>query len=423
MNRVRTQSSISTMCPRMPSVAWALAVLLVITVIATQSAPAQTFNLLQTLKYMNGAESYDNSFVQDGTGNLYSTTPYGALGQCFFGCGIVFKLSPTGKQTVLYRFTGKKDGGMPHGPMALDAAGNLYGTTIAGGASGTACGGYGCGTLFKVDKNGKETVLYSFKGGKDGEGPFGGVIRDSAGNLYGTAQNGGAFKSKCGGGCGTVFKLDTSDKLTVLHTFQAGTDGEFPIAGLISDGKGNLFGTTSGSGLLGDGTVFRLTVSGKFTVLHAFSGGQDGQYPSYGTLLLDASGNLYGTTTQGGGSTHCDGGCGVVYKVDKTGKEIVLHRFAGGADGATPYSALVQDPAGNLYSTTYAGGTGCGSFGCGTVFKLDTAGKKTVLYRFTGGKDGATPYAELFRDTKGNLYGTTYGAGAAGLGTIFKLTP
>jgi uncharacterized repeat protein (TIGR03803 family) len=420
MNRVRRPLWISSLRPQMASAALAFTVVLAMAAVITQSARAQTFTLLQTFNYTNGAESYDNNFLQDAAGNLYGATVYGALGECFFGCGVVFRLDATGKETILYRFTGKKDGGMPHGLMVRDNAGKIYGTTIAGGASGGGCGGYGCGTVFKLDSKGKETVLYSFKGGKDGEGPFGGVVQDPAGNLYGTAANGGAFGGVCsGGGCGTVFKLDTSGKLTVLHTFKGGKDGEFPIAGLVRDGKGNLYGTTSGSGISGDGTVFRLTATGKFTVLHTFAGGQDGQYPGYGALLLDAAGNLYGTTVSGGGSAACDGGCGVVYKVDKTAQETVLYRFLGGTDGKSPYSALVPDPAGNLYSTTYAGGSG----GLGTVFKLDPAGKETVLYHFSGGKNGATPYAGLFRDAKGNLYGTTYGAGGQGLGVIFKLTP
>jgi uncharacterized repeat protein (TIGR03803 family) len=404
----------------MASAAMSFPILLAITVFTAQSLHAQTFRLLQTFNYTNGAESYDNNFLQDAAGNIYGATVYGALGECFFGCGVVFRLNATGKETILYRFTGGKDGGMPHGLMVRDKAGNLYGTTIAGGASGQGCGGYGCGTLFRLDSKGKETVLYSFKGGRDGESPFGGVVRDAAGNLYGTASNGGAFSGICSaGGCGTVFKLDTAGKLSVLHTFKGGKDGEFPIAGLVRDSRGNLYGTTSGSGLAGDGTVFTLTAKGEFSVLHTFDGGKDGQYPGYGALILDAAGTVYGTTVSGGGSTACDGGCGVVYKVDKTGKETVLYSFLGGPDGKFPYSGLVRDPAGNLYSTAYAGGSG----GMGTVFKLDPAGTETVLYPFSGGTNGATPYSGLLRDAKGNLYGTTYAAGGQGLGVIFKLTP
>ncbi len=335
--------------------------------------------------------------------------------------------------TVLHSFRNSPDGAFPFAGLLRDAAGNLYGSTNAGGASGNCSGG--CGTVFKLDTSGNETVLYSFKGGNDGATPgFGSLIRDEAGNLYGTTADGGS-----GGGCsfsfgcGTVFKLDPAGNETVLYSFKGGSDGESPVAGLIMDVAGNLYGTTqdggSGSGCsFGCGTVFKLDPAGNFTVLHSFTGGSDGTQP-LAALIFDQAGNLYGTTEEGGSGT-CTvingvSGCGTVFKLDPSGNETVLHTFTGGNDGAAPlFVGLIMDIAGNLYGTTQIGGgsSSC-SVGCGTVFKLDTSGNETVLHSFTGSPgDGAIPRASLIMDKAGNLYGTTSNGGASGFGTVFKLT-
>jgi uncharacterized repeat protein (TIGR03803 family) len=206
----------------------------------------------------------------------------------------------------------------------------------------------------------------------------------------------------------------------VLNTFTGGADGANPVGGLIQNGKGNLYGTTCCGGTHGTGTVFMLNKSGKETVLYSFTGGEDGNEP-FASLIRDANGNLYGTTLWGGSSTQCNGGngCGVIFKLDKTGKETVLHAFTGtGGDGANPYDGLVRDPKGNLYGTTVnGGGSSVCSGGCGVVFKVRGAGKETVLHRFSGG-DGAGPYAGLVRDAKDNLYGTTQYGGSYGEGTV-----
>jgi len=212
-------------------------------------------------------------------------------------------------------------------------------------------------------------------------------------------------------------------------------DGLSPWSGLFRGTAGSLYGTTAGGGAFNYGEVFRLDSNGRETGSYSFTGGADGGYPYYGALLRDGAGNLYGTAAYGG-SGSCSGppaGCGVVFKVDKTGKETVLHSLAGSpTDGANPFGGLVRDTAGNLYGTTYNGGSvSCSSggiTGCGVVFKLDTAGNETVLYRFTGGANGANPQAGLILDAAGNLYGTTvYGGdlGCAGLGcgVVFKITP
>jgi uncharacterized repeat protein (TIGR03803 family) len=251
------------------------------------------------------------------------------------------------------------------------------------------------------------TVLYSFNGGTDGAQPHAGLVRDAAGNLYGTTIRGGG-----GSNLGTVFKLDTTGAETVLYSFTGFPDGAKPRAGLVLDAAGNLYGTTYHGGASDLGTVFRLDTTGAETVLHSFSG-RDGQNP-YAGLVRDAAGNFYGTTQNGGG----DFAAGTVFKLDTTGKETVLHSFTGGSDGANPYAGLIRDAAGNFYATTFTGG----AYGFGTVFKLDATGNETVLYSFTGGADGGHSRAGLIRDAAGNLYGTTGLGGAFSLGTVFKLS-
>jgi uncharacterized repeat protein (TIGR03803 family) len=313
--------------------------------------------------------------------------------------------------TVLHTFTGS-DGSAPYGGLVRDKKGNLYGTTYLGG--GTGCGGFGCGVVFKLASSGKETVLYSFSGGTDGRYPVAGLVRDATGNLYGTTTEGGNTNS-CQDGCGVVFKLDPAGKQTVLYSFNGATDEGIPYSGLIRDTSGNLYGTTTHSY---NGTAFKLDPTGTETLLHHFGGRYDAAAPFAG-LVRDEAGNLYGTTVLGGDKS-CY--CGAVFKLDATGAETILHKFTG-RDGANPYASLVRDKAGNFYGTTYqGGGTGCGGHGCGTVFLLDTGGRESVLHSFTG-KDGQSPYAGLVRDRAGNFYGTTYLGGASGVGVVYKLTP
>ncbi len=257
------------------------------------------------------------------------------------------------------------------------------------------------------------TVLHKFTGGADGGNPVARLLRDKSGNLYGTTVFGGAFNY------GTVFKLDPSGKETVLHSF-AGGDGMWPLGPLLMDQAANLYGTTTVGGTpeggncrFGCGTVFKIDPAGKYTVLYAFTGGADGGDPET-SLILDSEGNIYGTTAGGGhqGGFACVfgsyGGCGVVFKVDQHGRETVLYAFSGEADGAGPSGGLVRDRRGNLYGTTYFAGST--SF-FGTVFKVDSSGTETVLYNFTDGTDGAGPQGTLVRDKDGNLYGATSNGG------------
>ena len=225
---------------------------------------------------------------------------------------------------MLHSFTGGTDGASPYAGLIRDAAGNLYGTTVYGGTSSS-------GTVYKIDASGQEMVLYSFTGGNDGGFPYGGVIRDSAGNLYGTTYYGGASDA------GTVYKIDASGQETVLYSFTGGTDGGFPYAGVIRDSAGNLYGTTTGGGASGLGTVYKIDASGQETVLHSFTGGADGANPDAG-VIRDSAGNLYGTTISGAASEG-----GTVYEVDSTGLETVLYSFQGGTDGYYPYGGLTGD--------------------------------------------------------------------------------
>ena len=231
-----------------------------------------------------------------------------------------------------------------------DSAGDLYGTTYEGGTSNA-------GVVFELDTSGHETVLYSFTSGADGGYPDAGVIRDSAGNFYGTTFSGGT-------GSGVVYKLDTAGHETVLYSFTGGVAGGNPIAGVIRDSVGNLYGTT-----VNGGGVYKVDAAGNYAVLYTFTGGADGGTP-YSGVIRDAVGNLYGTTQLGGLGVDLSG-YGVVYKVDTAGHETVLYSFTGGADGGRPSAGVILDSAGNLYGTTYSGGKGSNGVAFdGVIFEI-----------------------------------------------------
>ena len=378
------------------------------------------------------------TLAADSAGNLYGTTVSGGTGTlCANGCGTVFELSPAAggkwKETILYNFTGGSDGKNPYGGVTLDSKGDLYGTTVAGGSGGT-CASDGCGVVYLLSKSGKkwvETVMYNFSGGKDGFGPGGAVVFDSAGNLYGTTPDGGNLHKCNGGGCGVVYQISPIRgggwKQTVLHTFTGGADGAVGSLGpLFVDKKGNIFGIAE---LGGDpscqcGTVFRLAPVGgtwKFKTLHAFTGIPSAGSP-YGGVIADSKGNLYGTTYFGGAN-----GAGSVFKLTKSaGKftESVLYSFTGGADGGAPTTTLMFDAKGNLYGTTSAGGD---SNGDGVVFKLAPKSggqwKESVVHKLGKGSDGRNPYYGLLSDKTGNLFGTTAIGGGSGQGVVFEITP
>jgi uncharacterized repeat protein (TIGR03803 family) len=346
-------------------------------------------------------------------------------------------------EEVLHNFVPFPRGASPQASLIADAAGNLYGTTPDGGK-------YGYGTVFELtpSKNSKwsETVLYSFNGRTDGANPVGGLVFDNSGNLYGTtaAGGGGIMSQECyyshnESGCGVVFELSPGTLGTwtesVLYSFNGyPNDGETPLAGLIFDNAGHLYGTTDVGGAHEAGTVFELSPGSNGvwteTILYDFIGSTDGAGPG-GSLILDSVGNLYGTTAYGGG---VDCGCGTIFELTPNGKgtwtETVLHSFTYD-DGAHPSGSLVFDPAGNLYGTTTTGpGFACADGGCGTVFRLtpgsDGTWTQTMIYNFEGGPDGFQPAAGLVLDGAGNLYGTTEwggGLGSCSCGTVFELTP
>jgi uncharacterized repeat protein (TIGR03803 family) len=366
--------------------------------------------------------------MADKAGNLYGTTYFGGGGACGPGaCGTAFKLSSGGSESVVYAFNGggHKDGEWPQGSLVADKAGNFYGTTSQGGAAGW-------GTVFKLAPDGTETVFYAFQGDSDGYMPTSGLIADAKGNLYGTTELGGKMKSAdCNyEGCGTVFKITPTGKKTMLYTFQGVVDGIDPMAGLVFDGSGNLYGTTSAGGIgncaLNCGLIFKISSRGKESTLHEFQGGSDGAVPVAG-LTVDAAGNLYGTTSYGGaGGSNCPEGtlgCGTVFKLAPDGTEAVLYAFQGGSDGWSPYAGVIEDKAGNFYGTTYlGGGTGCAhNDGCGTVFRLGADGKESVLYAFQGGSDGGSPEATLLAGKNGILYGTTTQGGTDDDGVVFSV--
>lgn len=385
-----------------------LAVLIVFS-LATLPICAQTYTVLHSFTGGTDGGSPRGGVLRDSSGNLYGTAIFGGSSSS----GVVFKLNKKGKITVLHSFAGGAGGANPADAVIRDSSGNLYGTT--------SVGGLGNGTVFKLDKKNNFTVLYSFSGSTDGKQPFTPVVRDTAGNLYGTTDLGGDTSCNGGGGCGVVFKVDPQGNETLLRTFNGGKNGQFPEAGLLLDGAGNLYGTTSGGGKNGNGTVFKLDSAGNETVVGNFVYAR-GAVP-FSNVIQDAQGNFYGTTAYGG-NNKCTQGCGAVYKMDTSGNEITLYAFTGGADGATPSAGLVFDTAGNLYGSTYAGGTpGCEDQGCGVIFKLDPTGHETVLHSFSDGADGAAPVGNIILDATGNLYGTTSIGGTNNSGAVFKITP
>jgi uncharacterized repeat protein (TIGR03803 family) len=373
--------------------------------VAASAQGSPSFSVLHNFSSFPQGASPRAGVIMDAEGNLYGT----AAGSTASNFGVVYKVNRAGRETALYSFTGGNDGSYPFGGVTQDAAGNLYGTTEEGGAPSAYCPN-GCGAVFKLDSAGHETTLYSFTGRAAGAYPWAGVTLDAAGNLYGTTTDGGI-------GFGVVYKVDPTGNETVLYSFTSLPDGEHPESSVILDAAGNLYGTTNGGGVAGAGVVYKLDPTGHKSTLYSFTGA-DGAFPVAG-VVLDAAGNLYGTTQYGGLTGCSSSGCGVVYKLDPTGKETVLHSFTGGADGAGPMADVILDASGNLYGTTEVGGAANN----GVVFKLDPAGQQTVLFNFPGGNGGKLPYAGVLQDASGNLYGTTYNGGEANAGIVYKLDP
>ena len=418
----------------------------VLTTLMTVAAYGQTEVVLHNFGNSPPRGGEPNAVIRDSAGNLYGTTAFGGL----YGVGVLFEVTAAGQQTVLYNFGNGPEGFSPTGSLLLDAAGNLYGATSWAPATYA-------GAIFMLTPAGNMTVLYTFTGGSDGFQPTGSLIRDDAGNLYGTTYSGGTY------GAGVVYRLDASGHLTVLYAFTGGSDGANPNPGLVRDSAGNLYGTTFTGGQ-GDcynpntpacGVVFKiLKGGGAEIVLYRFTLA-DGGNPKSG-VVLDSSGNIYGTTTTGGSNAYY----GVIYKLDATNQYTVLHnlslrdgegwagvirdpagniygntrdeifelqpggnykrlyKFEATLNGTDPYAGIIRDPDGNLYGTTYSGGVA----NQGVVYKLPVGGQYTVLYRFPDPNptNGADPVGGLAADPEGNLYGTTFAGGISNIGTVYK---
>jgi hypothetical protein len=415
--------------------------------------------------------------VFDKAGNLYGATSYNTSCGNLLDCGAVFQLSlqrGVWIETTLHDFQGhaQHDGGAPQGGVILDASGNVYGTTAYGGTGGCVLLGttVGCGTVYELSpptqKGGQwtYTVLYNFQGGKDGLFPWGNLVFDKYGNLYGATQFGGGKGTTCNqyfdGNCGTVFELSPPKqkggawKERILYGFAGVADGKQigdganPNGGLILDSARRIYGTTyfggnnqpgicaGGAGGTGCGTVFELIPPAekggtwKEKLIYLFQGGKDASTPG-GGVTFGIDGGLFGTTVFGP-----QDGWGTIFEVTKSSgksgawQERILYRFTNGQDGNTPQAGLISDVRGNLYGTARDGNPTWG-----TVFRIEPTKQSgswtfALLYGFRGAPDGGNPAASLILDTDGNLYGTTLDGGTgvgpgcqSGCGTVFKVTP
>lgn len=396
---------------------------LILLLIAAQTVyAAGELKVLQSFGIGNldgGSDLYGGPIL-DALGNVYGVAESGGI----YGQGVVYELSPAGSgawtETVLYNFQGARrnqDGANPHATLLADSAGNLYGTTVAGGLLSRTCH-TGCGTVFMLSQASgqwQETVLYRFTGGVDGSVPYAGVVMDPAGNLYGATIGGGASQA------GALYKLapgtDGAWTQSVVYNFPGRPGGAGAYETPTLDAAGNLYGTTNTGGTHNLGVVYKVTPqadgTGTVELLHSFVGGTDGANPLAG-VIFDRQGNLYGTTSYGG-----TGNCGIAFVLapNQSGgwSEHLLHTFLGVTyqDGENP-NALTFDAHGNLYGTTLGGGVD----NPGTIFKLvhSSGGgwQETVLYSFTAGDDGAYPSSPVVLDPAGRIYGTTLWGGPSG---------
>ena len=409
----------------------AVAIVFMLTLVTSPAAQAQTFSVIHTFTGgQDGGWPYAGLTI-DNSGTLYGTTyRYGA-----HDAGVVYRLKLKGGNRIfnpIYTFTGGSDGGGPEGRVIVGPNGTLYGTT--------AEGGNGYGTVFSLKPSPTacqtalcpwtKTVLYVFKGAPDcgnGGAPtsFGDLTFDQAGNIYGTTYSGGVNNTGC------VYKLAPSGggsyTESVIHSFTGGSDGRFPFTGVILDSTGNLYGTTGQGGPSDFGTVYQLVpTGGGYTenILYSFKGGSDGRY-AFGGLVFDQSGNLYGSTEDGG-----PGLAGTAFELTPAGNGnwsyTAIYSFSGNPSYNGPYASFVMDGAGNLYGTTW----GSGAKGYGNVFKLTRTIQPpwnyTSLHDFTG-YDGLNPISNVTFDASGNLYGTTSGGDNGncdgGCGVVWEITP
>jgi uncharacterized repeat protein (TIGR03803 family) len=399
---------------------YAILALCAVTVI---TLPAQSFMSLASFNGTNGSGPYWGYLIQGVDGNVYGTTSGGGAS----GWGTVFEITATGTLTTLYSFN-FAEGANPYAGLTQDTNGCFYGTTQGGGSQGDGTifeitpGGVQT-TLFSFCATGGYPASCV-----DGDNPKAGLIQARNGRFYGTTNNGGpnhgGSGTACEYGCGTIFSVTPAGTETKLYDFcnlEDCADGAAPYAGLIQATNGDLYGTTSEGGANSGGTVFQITPSGTLTTLYNFcsqSGCTDGAGPHAG-LIQATNGDFYGTTYEGGAN-----GYGAIFKITPSGTLTTLYSFCAQSvctDGQNPYAGLVQATNGDFYGTTAGGGAN----GYGTIFKITPSGTLTTLYAFcsqSGCTDGAYPYAGLSQATNGNLYGTTYAGGSANDGTVFSLS-
>ncbi|HTA24146.1 MAG TPA: choice-of-anchor tandem repeat GloVer-containing protein [Terriglobales bacterium] len=412
----------------MPLTKWKkVRIVLLLSAATAMVAHAQTFTVLADFDYSDGSLPNLVRLVQGVDGNLYGTTESGGA----YGSGTVFRITPDGTVTEIYDFCSEEncsDGSNPSS-ITLGVDGNFFGTTIGLGTVSHSCTGADCGTIFKVTPSGQLTTLYTFSDGIDGESPYGGLIQATDGNFYGTTEfsrNGNQDNN------GTVFRVTPQGHLTTLYTFGEGN----PVGGVIQAVDGRLYGTTIGDGgdgcYGGCGTIFRITMAGVFETLHNFHY-TDGATPVAG-LIQGSDGNLYGTTSGGGGgSDQCYNGCGTAFRITPLGVLTTLHFFQGSSDpcgqarycpdGADPVAPLMQATDGNFYGATAFGG----AFGEGTIFQIMPSGSLVTLHSLSSdGTEGILPESGILQATTGILYGTAAYGGAPncssqGCGTVFTL--
>ncbi len=408
-----------------PVPAWLL--LCALAVAMTLPAQAQTFASLHDFTDGRDGNGPVVGLTADAVGNFYGITQLGGTGCGGSGCGLVFKLVRHGSSWILnpiYYFTGGADGGFPDSRVIFGPDGSLYGSTTFGGQ-------FGHGTVYRlrpplticqrVSCEWRETTLYAFTGLSDGAAPEGDLVFDTAGNLYGTTAGGGGGTDTCSGGCGVVFQLSSARgtwAFSVVYSFTGLSDGAVPQSGVILDQSGNLYGTSTAGGAGLKGTVFELTKSGQTwtkTVLHAFQGGSDGQLPD-GGVVFDAAGNLYGFTSSAG-----DHNNGTAFELQPSSggwNYSVLSSFPG-QRAVDPVSTPVLDSAGNLYGSAFSGGAD----GAGAIFELTYSGGSwnyVSLHDFVR-SDGSAPLGSLLLDAAGNVYGTAASGGRFRAGVAFEI--
>ena len=392
---------------------------------AAVNSPAQdevasntTFTTLMSFNGTDGVYPEHSSLIQGFDGNYYGTVFNGGTATLcgVYGCGTVFKITPSGTLTTLHTFKGS-DGAYPYGTLVQGTDGTLYGTTH-GTVNGDPCTGVtgGCGTFYKITTGGTLTTLLTFTG-TNGNGPNG-LIMGTDGYLYGTTTYGGSHNG------GTVFKMTTAGKLTTLYSFCSSTgctQSSYPLAGLAQGSDGNFYGTSGGtfsSGCpLSCGTIFKITSSGTLTTLHTFKG-SDGAIPH--GVVQGTDGNFYGLTVDGGSSTICTSGCGTMFKVTTGGTLTTLHSFClvkNCTDGSYPEDGLMQATDGDFYGTTSYGGSNKD----GTIFKITSGGTLTTVHTFNW-TDGAHPSGGIMQATNGEFYGSALGGGFYGNGDIFSIS-